>query len=91
MTGPRLNAWERERLAVLRLTVVAADPTADRIAVRRGDLVTMLAAVDRLAETAQVISALSHFHGGAAPSFIAGTMFIFGGASIAADRPGDPR
>jgi hypothetical protein len=47
---PELSRQERERLAVLRVTVLAAGPTADRLHVRRLDLVTLLAVVDRLIE-----------------------------------------
>lgn len=91
MTRLALSQWERERLAVLRVTVMATDSTAGPVEVLRADLLTLLATVDRLAETAQVITALSHFHGSAAPSFVAGTMVLLGGASIAPDRPGGDR
>ena len=45
-----LTAREREHLAVLRLAAITADPDAAKIAVRRSDLLVLLAAVDRLVE-----------------------------------------
>ena len=47
---PELSRQERERLAVLRVTVLAAGPTADKVHIRRLDLLTLLAVVDRLTE-----------------------------------------
>ena len=47
---PELSRQERERLAVLRVAALAANPTADNLHVRRLDLLTLLAVVDRLTE-----------------------------------------
>ena len=74
MTRPLLTPREREHLAVLRVTAMAAGPGAELVGVRRTDLLAALAAVDRLVE------APTGFGGQARASFIAGTMVILGGA-----------
>lgn len=47
---PQLSAKERDHLAVLRVAVLAADPAESKVPVRRVDVLTVLAVVDRLAQ-----------------------------------------
>ena len=47
---PRLTAKERDHLAVLRVTALAAEPTEVKLLARRVDVQTLLAVVDRLSE-----------------------------------------
>ena len=55
---PQLSAKERDHLAVLRVAVLAADPAEPKVPVRRVDVLTALAVVDRLAQGPAVESVM---------------------------------
>ena len=55
---PQLSVKERDHLAVLRVAVLAADPAEAKVPVRRVDVLTALAVVDRLAQGPAVESVM---------------------------------
>ena len=71
-----LTAREQEHLAVLRVTVMAADPQAAKIEVRRVDVLAVLAAVDRLAQRSNV-DALTVVNGSIPAAFFAGSITVY--------------
>jgi hypothetical protein len=72
---PELSKLDRERLAVLRVTVVAADPAAEKVLARRADLLALLTVVDRLAQGPAVESVMV-VDKATVGAFFAGTMRI---------------
>ena len=73
---PELSKLERNRLAVLRVTVLAADPIADKLHVRRLDLLTLLAVVDRLTEGPRIDAVMVADKANATGALFAGTMHV---------------
>jgi hypothetical protein len=73
---PELSKPERDRLAVLRVTVLAADPTADWLHVRRLDLLTLLAVVDRITEGPRVDAVMVADKATTTGALFAGTMHV---------------
>jgi hypothetical protein len=73
---PDLSRQERERLAVLPVTVLAAGPTADKLYVRRLDLLTLLAVVDRLTEGPRIGAVMVADKATTTGSLFASTMHV---------------
>ena len=90
MSGSSLSAWEVERLAVLRVVLLAADPQAVKVEVWRADALLLLAAVDRLAQRKEpAVQEHESVTGTLAGSYIAGT--IYNTLSVVAMERGEPR
>jgi hypothetical protein len=73
---PKLSNLERDRLAVLRVTVLAVDPTTDKLHVRRLDLVTLLAVVDRITEGPRVDAVMVADKATTTGALFGGTMHV---------------
>ena len=90
MSGSSLSPREVERLAVLRVVLLAADPQAVKVEVWRADALLLLAAVDRLAQRKEpAVQAHESVTGTLAGSYITGTIYIT--PSAAAAERGEPR
>ena len=90
MSGSSLSPREVERLAVLRVVLLAADPHAVKVEVWRADALLLLATVDRLAQRKEpAVQAHESVTGTLAGSYIAGTVYIT--PSVVAAERGEPR
>src|SRR5829696_7853359 len=75
MSEHRLTQRERDRLAVMRVIALAADPEAVKVEVWRADLLALLEAVDRLAYPVR-IGSLMVVHGPTPGACLAGNMTV---------------
>jgi hypothetical protein len=73
---PKLSNPERDHLAMLRVTVLGADPTTEKLYVRRLDLVTLLTVVDRITEGPRVDAVMVADKATTTGALFAGTMHV---------------
>jgi len=83
MSAAGLSAKEQEHLAVLLVSVLAADPAEVRMLTRRADVLVPLEAVDRMSRLARA-DCLTVVRDSVIPAFFAGSATVyqrFGGGS----------